>query len=364
MEFARDKTRRIRVGTVSMGGGAPVVVQSMTNVPMMPGKDGLALDVEGNLRQIQLLAASGCEVARVAVPNRNSVAPFARLVERSVLPVVADIHFDHTIAIGAIRAGAAKIRINPGNIGTPAQVDAIIDEAGAAGIPIRIGVNAGSLDPVWRERTELTVPERLVGSASSFVQHFEDRGFNDVVVSAKSHDVATCLTAYRLLSRELPQVPLHLGITEAGTLLQGTVKSAYGLGSLLAEGIGDTFRVSLTDEPIREVEVAWDILGSVGLRRLHPELISCPTCSRCQVNLIAIAKQVDEYLKTVHAPLKVAVMGCVVNGPGEAGDADVGVACGADCGIVFVDGKTVRKVPQSQIVEALEQEIDRIVATC
>jgi len=359
---ARENTHRVMVGEVPLGGGAPVPVQSMTNVSMVDLGHGPVLDVEGNLRQIAALADAGCEIVRVAIPNRASIEPFSRVVEGSPLPVVADVHFDHLIAIGAVEGGAAKLRINPGNIGAQEKVDAVIDAAGAAGIPIRIGVNAGSLDPVWRDRADLTLAERLVGSARSFVEHFEERGFHDTVVSAKAHDVSTCIETYRLLSSEIPQVPLHLGITEAGTLLQGTVKSAYGLGLLLSEGIGDTFRVSLTDEPVREVEVAWDLLAAVGLRRLHAELVSCPTCSRCQVDLIPIAREVGEYLKGVRLPLKVAVMGCVVNGPGEARDADLGVACGADCAILFAHGETVRKIPADSIVETLREELDRMAA--
>lgn len=360
MPLARGKTREVMVGGIVLGGGAPVAVQSMTNVPMCSSDEGPVLDVGGNLAQIERLVSAGCEIVRVAVPNKASVAPFAQLVERSSLPVVADVHFDHEIAIGVIRGGAAKVRINPGNIGDMCKVDAVIDEAGAAGIPLRIGVNAGSLDREWRDRVDLTLPERLVGSARSFVEHFERRGFYDVLVSAKTHDVGACIETYRLLSREVPQVPLHLGITEAGTLVPGTVKAAYGLGTLLAEGIGDTLRVSLTDDPVCEVEVAWEILAATGLRRLHAELVSCPTCSRCQVDLIPIATAVGEHLKSVRVPIKVAVMGCAVNGPGEARDADVGVACGADCGVLFVKGRPLRKVPAGGIVEALCDEVDRI----
>ena len=350
----RERTRQVDVGGVKVGGGAPVVVQSMTNVPMVDdGVHGPVLDVLGNLEQIRALAAAGCELVRVAVPNRESIACFAELVELSPLPVIADVHFDHEIAIGAARFGAAALRINPGNIGSAARVDAVIDAAGEAGIPIRIGVNAGSLEDSLAERDDLTQAEKLAASAQGFVAHFRERGFEDIVVSAKAHDVLTTVDAYRQLSRELPQVPLHIGITEAGTVQQGTIKSAAGLGMLLAEGIGDTLRVSLTADPVEEIAVAYGILAAVDVRRVRPELVSCPTCSRCQVDLIPVAQEVERRLQQVGKPLKVAVMGCVVNGPGEARDADCGVACGADCGVLFAHGEKLRKVPADAIVNEL-----------
>ena len=355
-----EGTRQVSVGGVPVGGGAPIPVQSMTNPPMTTSRDGSVVDVKANLKQIDALVAAGCDIARVAIPNEASVEPFCEIAKESPIPVVADVHFDHLIAIGAARGGAAALRVNPGNINDTDKLDAIIDAAGEAGIPIRIGVNAGSLEPAWRERVDLSLPERLAGSAVEQVEYFRSRGFDDLVVSAKSHDVVTSIEAYRLISEKLPHVPLHLGITEAGTFVQGTVKSAVGIGVLLAEGIGDTIRVSLTDDPVREVEVGWEILSSLSLRRLHAELVSCPTCSRCEVDMIPIARQVGERLKTVRKPIKVAVMGCVVNGPGEAKDADLGVACGPDNGILFASGHSIRKVASDQIVEALFQEIDRL----
>ena len=359
---ARALTRQVMVGTVPLGGGAPVVVQSMTSVPMTdegaPGHPHL--DVEGNLAQIARLADAGCEVVRVAVPNLDSIEPFGELVAQSPLPVVADVHFDHRIAIGAARYGAAKLRINPGNIGSWEKVDQVIEAAGEQGIPIRIGVNAGSLDPEVRERTELSLPQKLAASCLAFVEHFNQRGFSDIVLSAKAHDVMTTVEAYRLLSRELPEVPLHIGVTEAGTVLQGTVKSAAGLGILLAEGIGDTLRISLTADPVEEIRVAWMLLGAMGLRRTAPELVSCPTCSRCQVDLIPIATEVERRLRHVRLPLQVAVMGCAVNGPGEARDADLGVACGKDEGLLFAQGEPLRKVPADQIVDALFEQIQQL----
>lgn len=357
---ARDKTRAVSVGGVQVGGGAPVVVQSMTNVPMTDDGSGPHLDVAGNLAQIERLHAAGCELVRVAVPNRASVACFAEVAAESPLPVIADIHFDYQIAIGAARAGAAALRVNPGNIGATERVDAVIDAAGEAGIPIRIGVNAGSLEDALAACDDLTQAEKLAASARGFVAHFEERGFSDVVVSAKAHDVLTTVDAYRMLSRELPQVPLHIGITEAGGIQQGTIKSAAGLGILLAEGIGDTLRVSLTADPVEEIAVAYGILAAVDVRRVHPEIVSCPTCSRCQVDLIPIAEEVTARLSTLSKPLKVAVMGCVVNGPGEARDADVGVACGRDEGVLFAKGQRLRKVPAARIVDELFSLIDEM----
>ena len=344
-------TRRVMVGSVPMGGGAPVVVQSMLNAP--------ADDAGANLAQIRALAEAGCEVVRMAIPRRECLDAFQAVCEASPLPVVADIHFDARIAIEAARRGAAKLRINPGNIGGWAKTDAVLDAAGEAGIPIRIGVNAGSLDGEIATLDE-PLPRKLALSAEEYVRHCEDRGFRDLVVSAKAHDVMATVATYRLLARELPQVPLHIGITEAGTAFQGIIKSACGLGILLEEGIGDTLRISLTDDPINEIRACWTLLAALDLRRRAPELISCPTCGRCQVDLIGLAKQVEERIATLRKPLKVAVMGCVVNGPGEAADADIGVACGDGVGIVFSQGKTVRKVDEADIVDALMEEIGRL----
>ena len=344
-------TRRVMAGGVPMGGGAPVVVQSMLNAA--------ADDVDANLAQIRALADAGCEVVRMAIPRRDCLDAFQAVCEASPLPVVADIHFDARIAVEAARRGAAKLRINPGNIGGWAKTDAVLDAAGEAGIPIRIGVNAGSLDEAIAELDE-PLPRKLALSAEQHVRHCEDRGFHDLVVSAKAHDVMATVATYRLLARELPQVPLHIGITEAGTAFQGIVKSACGLGILLEEGIGDTLRISLTDDPVTEIRACWTLLAALDLRRRSPELISCPTCGRCQVDLIGLAKQVEGRIATLRKPLKVAVMGCVVNGPGEAADADIGVACGDGVGIVFSQGKTVRKVDEADIVDALMEEIGRL----
>lgn len=350
--LARERTRRVMVGSVPLGGGSPVVVQSMTCTP--------TVDADATLAQVNALVDAGCDLVRVTVPSREALGPFERICRESPVPIVADIHFDYRLAIGAVRAGAAKLRINPGNIGDWERVDAVIDAAGEAGAAIRIGVNAGSLDKRIAERDGLTQPEKLVASSLEFVEHFEKRGFDDIVLSAKAHGVPTTIETYRALSRELPHVPLHLGVTEAGTVQQGTIKSAVGLGVLLAEGIGDTMRVSLTADPVEEPPVCWGILQSLGLRRRGPELVSCPTCGRTQVDLIGLAEEVAERLKGCSKPISVAVMGCVVNGPGEASDADVGVACGRGVGMVFRHGEVIRKVPEDQIVDALMEEIDRL----
>ena len=274
------------------------------------------------------------------------------------VPVVADVHFDHTIAVDAARLGAAKLRINPGNIGAEERVDAVIEAAGEAGIPIRIGVNAGSLAEQYRD-IDWPLAEKLVASAVAFCRHFESRGFEDIVVSAKASSVTSTITAYRLLSEEIPY-PLHVGVTEAGPSLAGTVKSSVGLGILLAEGIGDTLRVSLTADPVDEVLVGWEILASLDLRRIHPELISCPTCGRCEIDLIPIAEEVAKRLREIRTPLKVAVMGCVVNGPGEAREADIGVAAGKGVGLIFAKGQPLRRVPEAEIVDALFDQIARM----
>lgn len=349
---ARELTRPVMVGDVQIGGGAPVVVQSMTCTP--------TTDAASTLAQVRALAEAGCDIVRVSVPTKEALGPFGVICRESPVPIVADIHFDYRLAIGAVQAGAAKLRINPGNIGDWDRVDAVIDAAGEAGAAIRIGVNAGSLDRTIAERDDLTQPEKLVASSLEFIEHFEKRGFADIVLSAKAHSVLTTLDTYRSLSREIPHVPLHLGVTEAGTVQQGTIKSSVGLGILLSEGIGDTMRVSLTADPVEEPPVCWGILSALGLRRRGPELVSCPTCGRTQVDLIGLAERVSDRLKTCDKPISVAVMGCVVNGPGEASDADVGVACGRGVGMVFRHGEVIQKVPEAQIVDALMEEIDKL----
>ncbi|HEY5540142.1 MAG TPA: flavodoxin-dependent (E)-4-hydroxy-3-methylbut-2-enyl-diphosphate synthase [Coriobacteriia bacterium] len=348
----RHTTRTVEVGSVSIGGDAPISVQSMTTTDTR--------DPAATLAQIQRLAAAGCEIVRVAIPKRDALPGFADIVAGSPLPVVADVHFDHTIAVDAARLGAAKLRINPGNIGDMARVDAVIEAAGEAGIPIRIGVNAGSLAKEYDE-LDWPLPQKLAASAVAFCRHFESRGFTDIIVSAKASSVNYTVDSYRRLAAEI-DYPLHIGVTEAGTALSGTVKSAVGLGILLAEGIGDTLRVSLTADPVEEVVVGWELLAALDIRRRSPELVSCPTCGRCRVNLIPIANEVAERLRERRIPIKVAVMGCEVNGPGEARDADIGVASGQGVGVIFAHGQTVRRVPEAEIVDALFAEIDRLEA--
>ena len=348
-ELARTRTRRVNVGGVAMGAGAPVVVQSMLTAP--------TANPEAAIAQAKDLAQAGCEIVRAAIPNSSALDGFAQLCRACSVPVVADIHFDHRLAVRACELGASGLRINPGNIGSWDKVDAVIDAARAARIPIRIGVNAGSIDRELDARDDLSLAEKMALSSTGFVRHFEDRDFGDIVLSAKAHDVGVTVDAYRRLSRELPSIPLHLGITEAGTAFQGTIKSSVGLGILLSEGIGDTLRVSLTADPVEEIPVAWGILQALGLRRRTPELISCPTCARCQVDMIPIARQVEERLRTLSLPISVAVMGCEVNGPGEARGADIGVACSRGSGAIFCHGEIVRRVPDDQIVEALFAEI-------
>lgn len=349
MAYARELTRKVNVGGVEVGGSAPVSVQSMCTTHTS--------DAEATLAQIGRLADAGCEIIRVTVPSKGDFDSFERICAESPLPVVADIHFDHELAIGAALRGAAALRVNPGNIGSWERVDAVIDAAGERGIPIRIGVNAGSLDPAVAEREGLSLPEKLVASSVSFVEHFVGRGFEDIVLSAKAHGVPTTIETYRMLSRELPWVPLHVGVTEAGTLRQGTVKNSCAVGILLEEGIGSTMRLSLTADPVEEVLVAWDLLSALGMRRLRPELVSCPTCGRTQVNLIEIATEVERRLSDVRAPISVAVMGCIVNGPGEAKDADIGVACGRGKGMLFAHGERIRAVDEADIVDELMAEI-------
>ena len=346
----RQKTHQVQVGGVGVGGDSCVSVQSMCNTKTE--------DVKATLDQITELALAGCEIVRVAIPRESALDSFEEICRKSCLPVVADIHFDHRLAIEACRRGASGIRINPGNIGSWDKVDAVIEEAKKTSTPIRIGVNAGSLAKAIDARDDLSLVDKLVLSSVQFVEHFRARGFEDIVLSAKAHDVNTTIATYRRLSQELPDVALHLGVTEAGTFMQGTIKSAIGLGVLLEEGIGNTFRVSLTDDPVKEVRVAWEILQALNMRRRGAELVSCPTCGRTQVDLIGIASEVEQRLVNLKKPITVACMGCVVNGPGEAKGADIGVACGVGQGLIFAKGEVIRKVSEDEIVDALFEEIE------
>ncbi|RMG58434.1 MAG: flavodoxin-dependent (E)-4-hydroxy-3-methylbut-2-enyl-diphosphate synthase [Deltaproteobacteria bacterium] len=344
----REKTRRIVIGGVPVGGGAPVSVQSMTKTDTR--------DVSATLEQIDSLARVGCEIVRVAIPDEEALRAFREIKRSSPLPVVADIHFHYRLAVGAIEAGADCVRINPGNIGDRWKVEEVIRAARGRGIPVRIGVNAGSLERDILEAYGKPSAEALVESARRHVEFFEERDFRDIKVSLKASDVVTTVRAYELFSSKYPY-PLHVGITEAGTVRSGTVRSAVGIGIILHEGIGDTIRVSLTGPPEEEVRVGFEILRSLGLRRRGVEIISCPTCGRIEVDILPIVEEVERRLGEVRESLTVAVMGCVVNGPGEAREADVGVACGKGVGLIFRRGEIIKKVREWEIVDELVGEV-------
>lgn len=344
-------TRQITVGDVVIGGGAPVVIQSMLNTK--------TTDVEGSLAQICALKNAGCQIARLAIPNQHAIEPFAEICRRSVLPLVADIHFDYKLAIAAAEAGASKIRINPGNIGGEDNVKAVVDVCKDKGIPIRIGVNGGSLEKNLLEKYGHPTAEALVESAFSHLELLEKFGFYDTCVSMKSSTVPTMVEAAKLF-RSRCDYPLHIGVTETGPVRMGLIKSAMGIGALLLQGIGDTIRVSLTDDPIEEVYAAKDILKAAGLRKEGVNIISCPTCGRTQIDLIGLVNQVDEALKNCEKPITVAVMGCVVNGPGEAREADIGIAGGDGCGMLFEKGKQIAKLPYDQLLPALIERIQEL----
>ena len=353
MVFERKKTRQIHIGSVAIGGGAPISVQSMTNTK--------TADTESTVQQIKALTAAGCDIVRLAVPDMEAAANLGNIIKEVQVPLVADIHFDYKLALEAIRQGISGLRLNPGNIGGEEKVRAVVQEAKAHGIPIRIGVNAGSLDKkILAKYGDKVTPEGLVESALQHVRILEEQGFYDMKISLKAHDVPMTLAAYRLMSEKV-DYPLHLGITEAGTPNTGIIKSAVGIGALLAEGIGDTFRISLTGDPVVEVKVANEILKALGLKEYGPTLVACPTCGRTSIDLPAIAGQVEKKLEGITEPIEVAVMGCVVNGPGEARGADVGIAGGKGEGLVFRKGEIVRKVPEEQLVTELFKEIDAIL---
>ena len=344
-------SRQIQVGSVAVGGGAPVSIQSMTNTPTH--------DVEATLGQIRALAAAGCDIVRVAVPDMAAARAIGALKAASSLPLVADIHFDYRLALEAAAQGIDKIRINPGNIGSPDRVKAVADACRTRGIPIRIGVNGGSLEKDLLAKFGGPTPEALVESALGHARLLEQFGFRDICISLKSSHVPTTMRAYQLMAARY-DYPLHLGVTEAGTPELGILKSAAGIGGLLALGIGDTFRVTLTADPVEEIAAARQILKAIGLRREGPELIACPTCGRTQIDLIPMARQVEELLKGVDKPITVAVMGCAVNGPGEASHADVGIAGGKGEGVLFQHGRIVGKVPEDQLVPALMKLIETL----
>ena len=344
-------TKQIMVGGVSIGGGAPVTIQSMTNTRTD--------DVEATLHQIRTLAAAGCEIIRVAVPDMAAAKAVGKIKEGSPIPVVVDIHFDYKLALEAIAAGADKVRINPGNIGGADHVKAVAQACARRGVPIRIGVNGGSLEKPLLAKYGGVCPEAMVESAFGHIQLLNQFDFDDICVSLKSSSVPMTMKAYQLM-RQASDYPLHIGVTEAGTVRMGTLKSAVGIGGLLALGIGDTMRVSLSADPVEEVYAAKEILKAAGVRKEGAELVSCPTCGRTRIDLIALANEVEERLKTVDKPITVAVMGCVVNGPGEASAADCGIAGGVGEGLLFKKGQIVKKVPQEQLVEELFALIDTL----
>lgn len=349
--IVRKPTRRIRVGPVPIGGGAPIAVQSMTNTRTD--------DVAATVRQIEQLSAAGCEIIRVAVPDQAAAAAVADIKSQIKIPLIADIHFDYRLAIAATEAGADGLRINPGNIGSAKKVRAVVDCAQANGISIRIGVNSGSLEKDIVAQYGGVTPQSMVASAMRHVELLESFNYHDIKISLKASDVYRTVSAYRLLSGQT-DYPLHVGVTEAGGLFPGVVKSSLGIGMLLAEGIGDTLRVSLTRDPVEEVRVGYEILRALDIRHYGPEIISCPTCGRCNIDLFDIAAKVEKALLTRSSPVKVAIMGCVVNGPGEAREADIGIAGGDGVGILFRKGEVIDKVPQDKLVETLLKEVDKI----
>lgn len=347
----RRKSRKVKIGNLFIGGSEHIAVQSMLNVP--------AHDVEGNVRQAVALEKAGCEIIRVSVPDKESVKTVEALKAAVKAPIVADIHFDYKLALDSLAAGADKIRLNPGNIGSDDRVKAVADECARKGVPIRIGVNSGSLEKEILAKYGSPTPEAMCESAMYHVKLLEKFNFDNIVISIKSSDVQKMYEAYELLAEKC-DYPLHLGVTEAGTQRMGLIKSAIGIGGLLLRGIGDTIRVSLTADPVNEVYAGFDILKSAGLLTGTPTLVSCPTCGRTKIDLISIASEVEEHLRNVKKDIKVAVMGCAVNGPGEAREADIGIAGGDGCGLIFKKGEIIRKVPEENIITELLSEIEKM----
>ena len=348
----RRKTRQIQVGTVLVGGDAPIAVQSMTNTRTQ--------DAQATLEQIRKLTDAGCDIIRCAVPDMEAAHAIRDIVAGSPIPVIADIHFDYRLALQAIESGVHGLRLNPGNIGGNEKVKAVVEAAKPKNVPIRIGVNAGSLPKDLLEKYGHPTAEALVEAAWRHIHILENMDYRNIKISLKCHDVPLTLEAYRLLASQC-DYPLHVGITEAGTVHSGIIKSAVGIGSLLAEGIGDTIRVSLTGDPVNEVKVGYEILKSLGLRTYGPTLISCPTCGRTSIDLEKLANAVEERLADIKEPISVAVMGCIVNGPGEAREADVGIAGGKGEGLVFRKGQVIKKAPEDRLVNELFDEVDKIL---
>ena len=344
----RDHTKEVRIGDRIIGGGNPITVQSMTNTKTE--------DFEATIAQIRKLEDAGCEIIRSTVPTMEAAEAFAKIKKRINIPIVADIHFDYRLAIAAMEYGADAIRINPGNIGSIDRIKAVVDVAKERSIPIRVGVNSGSLEKEIVKKYGRVTAEGLVESALDKVKIIEDLGYDNMVISIKSSDVLMCVRAHELIA-EQTRYPLHVGITEAGTVFSGTIKSSVGLGMILGQGIGDTIRVSLTGDPVEEVRVGKRILQTLGLRRGHIEVVSCPTCGRTQIDLISLANNVERLVENIPLEIKVAVMGCVVNGPGEAAEADIGVCGGKGEGLIIKHGQIIRKVPESELLGALEDEL-------
>lgn len=344
----RDCTRKVQIGDRMIGGGNPILIQSMTNTKTE--------DVQATVSQINKLAAAGCDIIRCAVPTMDAAKALAEIKKQIFIPLVADIHFDYKLAIAAIENGADKIRINPGNIGSEDRILAVVNAAKERNIPIRVGVNSGSLEKELVEKYHGVTAEGLVESALLKVNMIEDMGYDNLVISIKSSDVLMCAKAHEMIAAQT-EYPLHVGITEAGTLLSGNIKSAIGLGMILSKGIGDTIRVSLTGDPLEEVKSAKLILRTLGLRQGGIEVVSCPTCGRTQIDLIGLANQVENMVADIPLNLKVAVMGCIVNGPGEAKEADIGIAGGKGEGLLIKKGEVIRKVPEDQLLSVLREEL-------
>lgn len=343
----RRETRKIQVGSVAVGGDAPISVQSMCNTDTR--------DVEATSAQIKALADAGCEIVRCAVPDEAAAKALGQICEQSSLPMIADIHFDYRLALMSLEAGVDGLRLNPGNIGERWKVEEVVKACAERSVPIRIGVNAGSLEKELLEKYGHPTAEAMAASALGHIRILEELNYQEIKVSLKASDVRRTVDAYRLLAAEV-DYPLHIGVTEAGTTWSGSIKSAVGLGTLLYDGIGDTLRVSLTGDPVEEVRVGWEILKSLELRERGPVFVSCPTCGRCQIDLIEVAEEVEQRLGNLPVPLTIAVMGCVVNGPGEAREADLGIAGGKGQGLLFRKGEVVRKVPQAELADALVAE--------
>ena len=348
--YNRRHSNTVTVGNVRIGGGSPVSIQSMTTTDTR--------DVAATLRQIHELTEAGCEIVRVAVPDKQAAQALGAIKRGISVPLVADIHFDYRLALEALAQGVDKLRLNPGNIGSHERVRLVAQAAKERGVPIRIGVNSGSLEQQLIDKYDGVTPTALAESALSHARILEDLDFGDIVISIKASSVPQTLEAYSLLAPRVPY-PLHIGITEAGTIRAGTIKSTAGIAALLAQGIGDTVRVSLTADPVEEVKAARDILQAMEIRTFGPTLVSCPTCGRTEIDMIPMAQSVEAYLSNMRTPIKVAVMGCVVNGPGEARDADIGIAGGKGEGLIFAKGRIIAKVPEEQLLSALFREIDK-----